>query len=117
MTTITKVILFISFTSKRSAHFKNNIFFSCGIFLFVAFSLTAVAMAKFARDCRDGMNDVCTRLEKTLGPDTGKYDSIDINLPLKYHDWTYSHFILLLTSIFPLIFLGNSGSTVAIRIA
>ena len=28
-------------------------------------------MAKFARDCREAMSDVCCSLEKTLGPDTG----------------------------------------------
>jgi hypothetical protein len=29
-------------------------------------------MTKFARDCRHAMADVCCRLEKILGPDTGE---------------------------------------------
>jgi class 3 adenylate cyclase len=35
----------------------------------------AVAMAKFARDCRGQFNELCSALESTLGPETG-----DLNL-------------------------------------
>src|SRR3569832_3009032 len=31
----------------------------------------AVVMARFARDCRNKMNELTRQLEKTLGPDTG----------------------------------------------
>jgi class 3 adenylate cyclase len=31
----------------------------------------AVVMARFARDCREKMNEITRKLEKSLGPDTG----------------------------------------------
>jgi class 3 adenylate cyclase len=31
----------------------------------------AVVMARFARDCKDSMNELTRRLESTLGPETG----------------------------------------------
>lgn len=45
-------------------------FISLSLSLWLMLYLTA--MAKFARDCRIAMDEVCCRLEKTLGPDTGE---------------------------------------------
>mmetsp|Transcript_22665 Transcript_22665/g.50613 ORF Transcript_22665/g.50613 Transcript_22665/m.50613 type:complete len:1177 (+) Transcript_22665:27-3557(+) len=40
----------------------------------------AVVMAKFARDCRQQFNDLCSALESTLGPETG-----DLHLRIGLH--------------------------------
>jgi hypothetical protein len=47
----------------------------------------ALAMARFARDCRDSMNELTRRLESTLGPETGD---------LKVTKWFLSQFFFRL---------------------
>jgi len=47
----------------------------------------AVAMGKFARDCREKMAELTEKLGRTLGPDTGKLTGVS---SLMAHFWSSS---------------------------